>query len=276
MVDVFENAVSISIHDKDVRSIKTLDGIVVWEKPVQTTTILVFSGDAVSFGQNLVSTGDVTVDWGDGTTEIINNPTTNISHIYSDGETTHTVILDGEITSFGYKCFENCSIEHIDIPNTVTSFGDWCFSHSTFESFIIPDVVVNIGNGCFSNCTNLTSIHIPNTITRIPPYCFMGCSNLHDITIPDSVTSIRVNVFSSCHNLEYINIPNSVEELGGNCFYKCNSLNDYDLNWQSNVVTCGENLFSINEGTVFHIPQGTTQLYINANYPSDRLVERSE
>jgi len=256
MVDVFENAVSIFIHNKDVRSIKTTDGIVVWEKPVQTTTILVFGGDTVSFGQNLVSTGDVTVDWGDGTTEIINNPTTNISHIYSDGETTHTVILDGEITSFGQACFENCTnLTNIVIPNTVTS----------------------IGVSSFYNCTNLTNIVIPNTVTSIGNSCFHGCFNLTSVVIPNSVVSLGNSCFYNCTELRSVSIPDSVTENTRGWFGECTNLVDYQLHWiGNNVIPYDAQGMPNNTNTIFTIPNGSANDYIAKDYPSDKLVERSE
>ena len=191
MVDVFENAVSILIHDKDVQSIKTLDGTVVWEKPVQTTTILVFSGDTVSFGQNIDSNGDVTVDWGDGTTTTINNPTSNISHTYSDGETTHTVILDGRITNFGEGCFYSSTLSSITIPNSVTS----------------------LGGGCFANCTGLTSITIPNSVTSLGNDCFVSCtiSNYQLYWVNDDVITYNTSKMPTTNNTVFT-IPNNSTE----------------------------------------------------------------
>lgn len=255
MVDVFENAVSILIHDKDVRSIKTTDGTVVWEKPVQTTTILVFSGDTVSFGKNIVSNGDVTVDWGDGTTEIINNPTTNISHTYSDGETTHTVILDGEITSFLNRCFTDCTnLISVNVSNSVNLLGPSCFRGCTaLTSINIPSSVEMLGNSCFSGCTGLTSVILSNNISSINPYCFEYCTNL---------TSI--------------NIPNSVTFIGVNCFIHCLNLIDYQLYWEGNsIIKYNSDTMPTNSETIFTIPNGSTEDYVAKGYPSDKLVERS-
>jgi len=254
MVDVFENAVSILIHDKDVCSIKTIDGTVVWEKPVQTTTILVFGGDTISFGQNLVSTGDVTVDWGDGTTEIINNPTTNISHTYSDGETTHTVILDGEITRFINQCFIGCTnLISVNVSNSVNI----------------------LGAGCFRGCTALTSINIPSSVEMLGNSCFSGCTGLTSVILPNNIYSINTSCFEYCTNLTSINIPNSVTTIGSNCFTHCLNLIDYQLHWQGNsIIKYNSSTMPINSETIFTIPHGSTEDYVAKGYPSDRLVER--
>ena len=230
MVDVFENAASILIHDKDVQSIKTTDGTVIWEKESSDKLEFVARGNTVSFGQNIVSTGDVLVDWGDNTTETINNPTMNISHTYIDGELEHTITLEGTITTLGAGCFYNSGLVNVSIPNTVTTLGDGCFSYcSGLINISIPTSVTSIGGGCFGGCTGLTSVFIPNTVSNIGTTCFGGCQNLIS----------------------------------------------YMLYWTDNIVQYDSVKMKTNTETVFTIPNGTLQAYISANYPSDKLVERS-
>ena len=156
------------------------------KKEEENALILTFTGNSVSFGRRLVSNGEVLVDWGDGSTATIDNPTSNISHTYDDGLAEHTVVLTGEITSLGYSCF--------------------------------------------SDCSGLTSVIIPNSVTN----------------------------------------------LGEDCFWSCSGLIDYELYWESSPITYDSNKMPNNTNAIFTIPIGTTQLYIDAGYPSAKLRERHE
>ena len=143
------------------------------------------TGNNVSLGWStswLITTGDVVIDWGDGTSDTVNNPHTTLSHTYTDANG-HLIIFDGTVTSLGYSCFHQ--------------------------------------------------------------------SNLTNIVIPNSITSI-----------------------GTQCFYGCTSLVDYELYWETPPIQYDSGKMPVNTDTVFTIPYGTTSVYVNAGYPSDRLVER--
>ena len=192
------------------------------------------TGNNISLGWNdawLITTGDVVIDWGDGTSDTVNNPSTTLSHTYVDGLNEHLIIFYGTVTSLGNRCFDNCS---------------------GLTSIVIPDSVTSIANWCFRDCPGLTSITIPNSVTSIGNWCFWDCPGLTSITIPDSVTSI-----------------------GYSCFYGCTSLVDYELYWETQPVTYNSKNMPVNTGTVFTIPYGTTSIYTDAGYPSERLVERT-
>lgn len=191
MVDVFENAVSISIHDKDVKSIKTIDGTVVWEKERISPSLLYckFTSKNVTFGKygSPWNGSPLVIDWGDGTSDSVPsmNPS-SVSHDYTDTLEEHIVIIDG-------------------------------------------------------------------SINQINKFMFNGNSGL-----------------------VLINIPSTVLDIESGSFSQCTSLIKYVLNWESNPISFSSERYNVKENTVFEIPYGTTQLYENANYPSDKLVERSE
>lgn len=253
MVDVFENAVSISIHDKDVRSIITTDGVVIWEKPQKFDIFMTFDGETAMYGKNIVSNNGLTIYWGDGTSDVITN-NQSVVHNYTDGKSTHNIVFAGEITSLGTSVFQGNHVTYISLPNTVTSLGDNCFMESGISEINIPDSVVSFGISCFKSCFNLTSVEIPSSITRISDYCFFNCYNLVDVII-----------------------PNTVVELGTDCFKGCYKLTNYELFWTgNNVLTYDSTKLHTNSDTVFTIPNGSASDYIAKGYPSDKLVERSE
>ena len=92
---------------------------------VTGNSITLGNGDA----QWLLTTGDVIVDWGDGSTDTVNNPDTPLTHTYSDGLNEHLIIFDGTVTSLGKECFYRCSgLTRVVIPDSVTSLGKLCFN----------------------------------------------------------------------------------------------------------------------------------------------------
>ena len=216
----------------------------------------IVTGNNVSLGGYnpwLITTGDVVIYWGDGTSDTVNNPRGILSHTYADGLNEHLIIFEGTVTSLGPHCFYNCS---------------------GLTSVVIPDSVTIIGDMCFAGCTGLTSVVIPDSVTSIGGRCFYGCSGLTSVVIPDSVTSLRDLCFEECSGLTSVVIPNSVTNIGNYCFNGCTGLTTYDLYWESNPVAYDSNKMRINTNTVFNIPYGKTQLYVDANYPVARLVER--
>jgi len=264
----------------------------------------VVTGNSITLGDKsgynwLVSSGSVVVDWGDGTSDTVNNPQSSLSHTYSDGLSKHLIIFDGTVTSLGVRCFYGCSgLTSVVIPDSVTSLGTQCFYNCTgltsitipdsvtslgvscfngcygLTSIVIPDGVTSLGVSCFSGCYGLTSIVIPDGVTSLGDRCFNGCSGLTSIVIPDGVTSLGDLCFSGCYGLTSVTIPDSVTSIGGLCFYECSGLIDYELYWETQPVTYASGKMPVNTNTVFNIPYGKTQLYVDANYPSARLVER--
>ena len=81
------------------------------------------------------------------------------------------------VTSFGEKCFEDCSgLTSITIPSSVTSLGANCFyGCSGLTSITIPSSVTSLGDHCFYECSGLTSITIPSSVTSLGDYCFYYC-----------------------------------------------------------------------------------------------------
>ena len=141
-------------------------------------TIAEFTGNSITLGGGadkwLITTGDVIIDWGDGTSNTVNNPQTPLTHTYTDGKSNHTITFVGIVTQL-----------------------QGTFQNATITSAVIPDGVVTLGTLCFASCLNLTSIVIPNSVTSLGEGCFMH-SGLTSITIPNSITSIGDSCFYEC------------------------------------------------------------------------------
>ena len=278
----FNNAESVYINGQEVQSIVVKDtGGILFQKsndienlPVMTLTVTGSSFETNSFTP-FTYTGEVSVDWGDDT-GLVEYTGGKLSHTFTDELNSHTVRVYGDITSLGYSCFASCTgLISVEIPSSVTTLGEACFGDcDKLTSIAIPSSVTSLGESCFAFCTSLTSITLPNSITSLENSCFES-SGLTSITLPDSITRLGDGCFVECLNLVSVDIPDSVMVLGGSCFYHCISLTNYILNWTSSstIITYDSTDMPNNTNTIFHIPAGTTQLYIDKGYPSDKLEE---
>ena len=161
---------------------------------------------------------------------------------YTSGALSHTYTSSGNYTA---KIYGN-----------ITNIDHGCFAHCTgLTNIIRPDTVTSIGNMCFQNCATLTSVTFPNTLTSIGGICFWGCPALTSITIPYSVTNITFPCFWACNNLTEIVLEwNSSSEIL-----------TYDDEWTRDCASFDH----------FLIPEGTTNLYLDKEYPSNELIEQS-
>lgn len=258
---------SLSINGKTIKSLmkdgkeivkveRVEDGKILYEKQ-NNYSVATIAGSNVTLGASethwLLSTGDVKIDWGDGTSDIVNDPTQKINHSYTDGLESHDIKIIGNVTSLGNYCFQSCDLLSIEISDTVT----------------------RLGNSCFLNCQNLTTVIIPNSVTKIESYCFNSCNSLTSITIPDGVTNLEMACVYNCIGLTSVSIPNSVTSIGYYCFSDCTALVDYQLYWTGSDILNTRDKLMYNIDTIFTIPTGETANYIAKGYPSNKLVERS-
>ena len=242
-----------AVHTNAESEVKTVN---VYEDVLVATV----TSDSVTLGAYggawLFTTGDVVIDWGDGTTSTVNNPSTELTHSYSDGLNSHDIIFMGVVTGLGRYCF-----------------GNW----SGLTSVTLPEGITSIGEGCFENCTGLTTVIIPEGVTSIGRQSFGGCTGLTSVVIPSSVTSLGNYCFNECTGLTSVTIPNSVTSLGDYCFKWCDSLIDYQLYWTGNsIIAYDSNKMPDNTNTIFTIPSGETANYTAKGYPTAKLVERGE
>ena len=241
------------------------------------------TGNSITLGFSpfiwLDTTGDVLIDWGDGTSDTVNNPNSQLTHDYTDGESSHNIAFLGEVTSLGNSCFYECTgLTSIVIPDSVTSLGERCFYECTgLTSIVIPDSVTSLGKSCFYGCTGLTSVTIPDSVTSLGNFCFFMCAGLTIVTIPSSVTSIGDACFWGCTGLTSVTIPSSVTSIGDTCFKLCDNLIDYQLYWTgNNIIIYNSDTMPDNTNTIFTIPSGETANYTAKGYPTGKLVERGE
>ena len=176
----------------------------------------------------------------------------NLSHI--------TKIVFGGSKVPDYICYNNTTLQTIEILDSVTSIGWYAFYHCTgLTSIVIPDSVTSIGWYVFDGCTGLTSIVIPDSVETIGEYAFAYCSNLSEITIGESLRAIGNYAFSRCTGLTSIVIPDSVTSIGSSAFYDCTGLTSIVI--PDSVTSIGSSAFCGCTGlTSIVIPDSVTSI----------------
>ena len=247
--------------------------------------------------------GEVSIDWGDGTTpDTVTGTSTSTSldapHTYASagsytikissvsgtysfyGGSSYTLLRKNE-TATQNRVYSNC-IQHIRLGSGITSIGDFAFYNcNSLASITIPSSVTSIGTYAFQNCYSLASVTIPSGVASIGVYAFYYCYSIASITIPSSVTSIKGYVFYGCYSLASITIPSSVTSIGGYAFYGCSSLASITI--PSSVTSIGGSTFNSCYGMAeYHLKRTTPPTLSNTstfnNIPSDCIiyVPRSE
>lgn len=233
------------------------DGIYFYVEPPLTLTV---EGDNITFFQDgyaeqfnasgnawLYGEGNIIVDWGDGLTDTIIKDE-SISHTYTDGLSSHDVTFHGQINDIGTAAFAGCPISKAIIPSTINSI-----EYASFCDSEVQDVIIRCDN--------------------IADNSFTGCESLENVEI-DGAIHIGA-AFNNCSSLTSVSISSSVRGMYQS-FLNSNYITNYQLYWTYyDILYWDQDKMPVNENTVFTIPYGETQNYIDHDYPEELLIERS-
>jgi len=154
------------INNKEVQSIvRNNDGKVLYEKAsahnysfdgleIKIINTNTFSSYSAPFSY----TGDVSIDWGDGTIQSYTSG--KLSHNYSVTGN-YTIRISGEISEIKNTSFNgNKVISEISFPSTLTRIGSMTFmSNTNLTKVIIPSNVTSITNS-FRLCSSLVDYQL--------------------------------------------------------------------------------------------------------------------
>lgn len=193
--------------------------------------------------------------------------------LYVDNILLENLVIPDGITTIGNEMFGRCSsIKTVKLANSVKTIRVRAFdSCQNLEKVECNNGLVEILDEAFDEDVNLKEINIPNSVTKIRHHCFRGCTSLGSITIPEGISIIYGETFKGCSQLREITLPSTLTKIGGSAFYDCSSLEDIYIN-NPTPPLCDE---SNNSNTIFygvdkfnckiHVPQGSVDLYKNAN-----------
>ena len=200
---------------------------------------------SLRFTQTLA--GGVTVDWGDGSTEVTPDATGSVAmnHTYAQGGE-YLVTLDvaagctvmlGQSTAamtadsmlahqqsfvtsqyFGGRS----PVLALEIGNGVAALGSQSLLGLHRMAYVtIPTTVTTLHYGVFMACNQTKAIHIPQGVTNINGFAFRGCYSAMTITLPEGLTNLGMLSFYGCTHLKRAAIPEGVTAIGVNAFSCC-------------------------------------------------------
>lgn len=171
----------------------------------------------------ILSTSAWSVDWGDGSSNMMSaNDTTLPQHTYTkEGGFTGAISIEGNITSIS-------AIDSGLSPILRTSTGITSYLTSVISSEAMP--ITNIGPYSFYNCTGLTDVSGFVNVTNIGFHAFDGCTKLNSVgTLQNGTGFLSARViddyaFAGCAKLPYLVGFPKVYYIGEFAFYNCSSL----------------------------------------------------
>lgn len=208
------------------------------------------------------TTGDIYIDWGDGTIDTITTTSTTItSHTYSTigtpcsrGYSTFKVRVYGDLSTTIVSCYNiapialNSSI-YYNIGLLEVYYGDGCCdTNSVFPNYTYSS---NGGFGSKQSFSYLEYIKFPSSVsyTNNLSYLFLNCINLYKVVMPTSMPSITVmtSTFQGCTNLRECILPSDMFGINGDfssIFSECTNLKNVVLPPTLNLAISMSNLFS--------------------------------
>ena len=215
---------------------------------------------------------NVTIDWGDGTTETKGSTTaTNYPHTYATtGNFVITLTVNSGTISFvgtsgtsGYSIYGSRD-------------ASYSYNRGRIRKVEIGDNVTSIGTYTFQSCHSLTSITIPEGVTSIGNSAFNNCSSLTSISIPDGVTSIGISAFQNCYSLTSISIPDGVTSIGNTAFNNCSGVGEYHFKPTTPPTLGGTGVFTnIVSDCVIYVPYSADHSILEAYQTATNWAEQA-
>lgn len=177
--------------------------------------VLEFASDGGKWAfVDLQGDSDLSVDWGDGTNEVLGSNgimNTAVIHFY-EKKGTYVVTIHG-LTTIGSSSFSQ--------------------ERAPLKSVILGKKVHTVGQSAFYRCANLES-YIGRHVTRYNQQCFQECGALKTIDLgTNGPVAFGHHSFSKCHSLTAITVPDTIEHTAGSshfaAFGECDNLKEITL-----------------------------------------------
>ena len=164
---------------------------------------------------------------------------------------------DNKLSSLGNNVYDGCPIDTFFIPKRLLSMGSQNFSEC--------QIVVEDGNKFFESIDGVLSSKSDNSLLYVP-------NNKTIVYLPEYVTAIKNGVLQYHNNLSTLVLTSTIADLGESPFCGSYGLSEiYCMNPEPPTVRYLTNGWS---GKVY-IPVGSRKAYIDADWDSTMLVERT-
>ena len=166
---------------------------------------------------------------------------------------------DNKLSSLGNNVYDGCPISTFFIPKRLISMGSQNFSES------LDHIEVEEGNKFFESIDGVLCSKSDNMLLYVP-------KNKTYVYLPDYVTTIANGALRYHNNLSTLVLSTSISDLGDYPFEGSYGLSEiYCMNSEPPTVRYLTNGWS---GKVY-IPVGSKKAYIEADWDSTKLVERT-
>lgn len=208
------------------------------------------AGETLRLQLMCMSESPVTIDWGDGVTDIC-----SVKGRYALYTHTYAEAFSGWVSIYsagGYRLttpeYSGSSyVEELIIGDNIATISSVARFMTNCRAIVIPGTVKATEGHPFYKCVKLKLLALPDSITalnmngsqvlpslehlRLPKgiktvnsgvaayLCKIG-----RVVIPDGVTEISQNSFSGDTSLEEVNLPDGVHTIKGSAFYNCSRL----------------------------------------------------
>lgn len=204
----------------------------------------------------ITANGNFTIDWGDGTREVVENPpmlagampraSKSVSHKFPGGIPTPTIDFpEGDIseirgedssTSFIHDEDGNSPIEAVNMSeySQPIVYGMGAFAGSSqLKELVLGTNVVSLGAACFASCHNLRKLTALGSLGggTSAMSVFRNCSSLGDVIIGGECRAVPDYAFNGCTALSNVTFMSNckVVSIGTSCFSGCTSLKKLHL-----------------------------------------------
>ena len=210
---------------------------VTWGTTYSCTTTSTYKNTGIYSANRYSESEPIVVDWGDGTSDVVDGNISQLAHTYANAST-YTVRISDNISTFCPSCSDSTwynTTSHnmytlkkvLTLSPLVSQLSEYAFYYcSAMTDAIVPSGATSIPKYCFYNCSVLksSSVQLPSTVASIGTYAFYLCqsSNFNSITIPASCTSIASYAFYCCYYLHpAFEAGTSTLSLGSYAFASC-------------------------------------------------------
>lgn len=179
----------------------------------------------------------VTVDWGDGASEVAETAgNVTVTHTYAE-KGNYIITLEaaegcairlGQATGTG-------ATQVATGANTSRFFTQGLRATATSsgrEALVALEIgagVNDIGSGALFMCTALETITVPNTVEFVRNLSMHGCINLKGFVVPSGVTQLLDYVFGYCYGIKAMCLPPTLTTLGIHTFHGCTDVARFTL-----------------------------------------------
>lgn len=259
-----------------------------------------FRGEATITLSFFLQSGDVLIDWGDGSPIEVSsdNGAKNISHTYSiygnfkitiDASNSTGISVGSNGRGIINQNLNNLNKAEIPVYNmlyrvemgTKFDLAQYCFNNCmSLECISLPnDNIIKRLSSCFDKCYSLKYLAIPNFFDS--SFSVQNCKSLSNISMSPKISTLYGFALNYCSSLSKVTIPASLNLINGNAFQYCEGVAVYDFSAAKNIPTLSGSsaFYSISSSCKIIVPDVLYDDWIvatNWSTYADHIVKASE